>query len=350
MAILPSPRPSPRSPYIPPTRRAPSLRRQQRKPLKPAHRTTDEFFTPADAVRLLAETPFERQRPLNELKVAEQLHYLVTGHLRPCTTITLACVNGRRYLVNGQHTLTALSRWRGAGYWLSVEVYTVRSEEQVAELYKTFDRQRIRTLPDLYRADARYDTYGLARKELVKLGAAVPVVARGFRTDVFASQGYWYALLKDFHVRDALIGSWAPAMREVQAALGGARNPVRNHLLRASVLSVMLVTYRHGAAAAGTFWPQVAADSGLVSGTPTHTLSRWLWEHTARQHNPADAQRYVASAWNAHVGQRPLKQLRLERQADQPILLAGTPHDGRAHYGYLGKDGQVWQEPRAVEG
>ena len=121
----------------------------------------------------------------------------------------------------------------------------------------------------------------------------------------------------------------------------------RNLLVRASVLSIALVTYRFQPEMAHDFWPRLARDSGLIEGDPAHTLLRWLRETPARHYDNGSYARHVAAAWNAAYEGRQLFRL-LARQPTQPLLVAGTPHEGNVHKVYLRPTGEVLAAPEAV--
>jgi hypothetical protein len=305
------------------------------------------LVSPGQARDIMAHEVYARQRPLRPYQVAYLQTLMEHGHFRQGTTITFAVREKRRYVINGQHTLVALGQTGGAPVWLQMEEYRVESEEEVGALYATYDRNLARSWADLYAADVRLQQYDLGRVSLRTLGGAVPILASGFheaRTR-FTPQP-WVQWMKDPYIRFALMGAWKD---EMLTFLNGLRGPggVRKLLLRASVLAVALVTVRWQGGLAQQFWPSVARDSGLSEGQPAHTLLRWLRETPTRRLDAGGYQRLVASAWNAYVDGRELYRLQ-GRGGEQPLLLAGTPHDGRGHYGYVSAGGEVRHQPEEV--
>lgn len=101
------------------------------------------------------ETPFPHQRPLRSYHVTYLRHLMKAGHFRQGTEIHVANVSGARYVVNGQHTLSAVI-YEQCSVWLSVVEYTCTMEE-AHRLYQTFDRNLQRSLTDLYRADPGFE-------------------------------------------------------------------------------------------------------------------------------------------------------------------------------------------------
>ena len=64
--------------------------------------------TPPDKAQTLLDLCYQGQRPLRQHHVRFLRHLMRTGHWRQGAEIHCARVEGERFLVNGQHTLTAL--------------------------------------------------------------------------------------------------------------------------------------------------------------------------------------------------------------------------------------------------
>ncbi len=318
-------------------------------PLRPKIATHLQLVSPKQA-RDLLQTPYPNQRPLRPHHVRFLQGLIERGTLRPGTTVSFGVVEGTRYLVNGQHTLTALGQTTGGPLWLQLEEIRVDTLEAVGQLYESYDRNLARSWADIYHADTRLQVYELGTKHLSLLGGACLHLATGFQSrNAFpASPHYWvHLLLRDVTVRFGLMQTWCD---ELQNCLNGCQGPgpIRKLLTRAAVLSVALVTYRFQPEAAHLFWPSIARDSGLSEGQPAHSLLRFLRDTPTRKVDTATYSRYVASAWNAHFESRPMHRLQA-RAATPPLLLAGTPHDGRTAKGYLTRDGTAVQMPEALD-
>jgi hypothetical protein len=294
----------------------------------------------------IQETAYARQRPLRRYKVEELRFLIERRELRQGTLISFAELNGDTFCVNGQHTLTALGETTGQPYWLQYETHRCTTMEEVDALYQSYDRGLARSWTDLYKSDSRLASYEIPTTHLAKLGAVTPILARGFEQEFRFSGRPWVPLLKNAYLRFALMQDWT---NEMQNFSNGCQGPgsIRKLLLRAAVLSVALVTYRYQPDTAHRFWPLLARDSGLVEGEPAHSLLRYLRETSTRVVDPFSYQRAVASAWNAFVDGRKMNKVQ-PRASKDPILIAGTPHDGRAHYCYLGTDGTIYHDPRVL--
>lgn len=317
-------------------------------PPRPKISTHLLLVAPKQAREILATEGYPQQRPLRPHHVAYVRGLIERGAFRLGTTIAFARLGEQRYLINGQHTLTALGQTTGGPLWLQIEETRVETLEVVGELYESYDRNLARSWTDLYRADQRLQHYDLVPKHLNLLGSAMRHLATGFVQHVgFAKSptALQIGLLKDARVRFALMAEWSS---EMQNFVTGCQGPgaVRKLLTRAAVLSVALVTYRFQPEAAHLFWPSIARDSGLSESQPAHSLLRFLRDTPTRKYEPATYSRMVAACWNAAFDDRPMHRL-VGRSATQPLLLLGTPHDGHVTKRYLDEAGRALAMPQA---
>jgi hypothetical protein len=317
-------------------------------PARPMLSTHLVLVDPRMAQRLLTtDATFPQQRPLRPRHVAYLAWVIARGRFRPGTTITLARIGkqGPRFLINGRHTLTALSETTGAPIWLQIEEHQVPTLEDVAWLYQTYDTGMPRSLPDLYRADPGLLAHHFPPTAIRQLAGASTHLAWGFtRSRSHAHALHLHALLRDIRVKIALMESWHAELALVRQDLDRKPRSVTKYLDRAAVMAIMLVTYRYAPAQAQQFWPRLASDSGLVSGDPAHTLLRWLRDTDAHQLRLDDYPRYPAAAWNAFVAHKTLGRMRAD-EGSVPLTLAGTPHQGKAHLAYVAQDGTVLRDP-----
>jgi hypothetical protein len=89
-----------------------------------------------------------------------------------------------------------------------------------------------------------------------------------------------------------------------------------------------LVTLRHAEVEAKEFWKTVAQDDAVSAGTPEKRLITMLTSEPWDKYHPNADARKVAMCWNARFLDR--NPLRMSPQrADEPIVIAGTPYDGK---------------------
>lgn len=317
--------------------------------------------TAAEAADILRTTAYPFQRPLRSWHVARQRWLIDHGELRAGTEVHFAvwATTGVRYQINGVHTLTALAQ-SGHTWRFTFIDHVVHSEEEVARLYASFDQHLRRSWRNIYAVNPVFQRQALPPLILDRLGGITNLLALGFERRVQFRAHEGLPFLTTAALRIALMESWLPEIREflrtIPAKKGDNKSyqENRNLLLRSSVVAIALVTYRFAPALATQFWPQVASDNGLLLGDPKRALLYYLRRTNTRQVEIPTYVRVVASAWNHAVNGRSLRELpgRPGQVLDPqlPIVIEQTPHDGKAHYGYLGRDGTIHQRhPKPLE-
>ena len=316
-------------------------------PAKPKIAYAPQLVSPKGALALLADG-YPQQRPLRLYQVSYLKTLMRLGVFRQPTEIHYAQVGKQRYLVNGQHTLTALSQMQRP-LWLTVVTLTVASLDAVDALYRTFDRGLQRSWKDMYRALHAEADQELLPKQVSLLGSAMPLVALGGNAyGPWESYGEapFYEAMRTPAVRLALMADWEADAADMFAGLHGQKTHMAL-LQRAAVMAVALLTYRWQPERAHLFWPAVGRDNGLTEGMPEKALLRYLQETPSRSKQSPAYCRAVAACWNAFYDSRELRQVRA-RAINQPLYLMGTPHDGARHYVYITLTGEVLRRPVAV--
>lgn len=309
-------------------------------------RTQTLLVHPAEAEAWLLRENFSRQRPLRRQHVEYLAQAMRGGRFREGTQINFAVRNGTRYLVNGQHTLAAMVASQCA-LLLDVQETLVETMEDVAVLYGRHDRGLARSLTDSYSAHGFAETYGFSREHTAIIGGAMPLVVSGF-TSYGNYTGQLGKFMRDQDLRWGMMVDWVDESRLFFEDIRGTAGFLFKCLSRAAVVSVALVTYRYTGNDATEFWREVAKDNGLQSTHPAKTLIRFLLEHPAKMHAPNIYARYVATAWNAFFEERSLSLLRA-RDAGFPILIEGTPFDGKRALYFMQPDGTLVHDPIAFE-
>jgi hypothetical protein len=314
-----------------------SLPASPRPPSRPRMNSALTLVTP-DKAQALLTTAYQGQRPLRPHHVRFLRHLLRTGHWRQGAEIHCARIGRERFLINGQHTLTALVQEQLAA-WLTVVEIDVPTLAAIGRLYESFDRNLTRSLDDIYQSDPAMRQYAWTGKQLKAMSGAVAVLATGYAKDALFTD--ILLTLRDPFVRAELIRDWSG---EATQAFGAMQGQLRRHLLRSGVFSVLLATYRYARPQAAQFWPAVCQDSGLTEGMPARALVHFLLTTPSRLLGVPEYARHVASAWNAFYEQRVLRTL-VPRAGANPIRIAGTPHDGSTTWQYLDPAGRVQPTP-----
>jgi hypothetical protein len=202
--------------------------------------STLTLVTPDKAQALLALC-YQGQRPLRQHHVRFLRHLMRTGHWRQGAEIHCARVEGERFLVNGQHTLTALVQ-EGLASWLTVVEIDVPTLAGIGRLYEAFDRNMTRSLDDIYQSDPEIGRYGWTAKQLKAMSGAVALLATGFAQE--AGFADIVLTLRDPFVRAELLRDWS---REATEAFGAMQGQLRRYLLRSGGLCRKVAFWRQNA-------------------------------------------------------------------------------------------------------
>lgn len=313
---------------------------------------TQQFvtLTSSQARHLRDTTRWAFQREVDPTYVYEYSQAMRRGEFRPGTELAFASLKNKRVCVNGQHTLDALALTEDVALRVSILDFRCMRESQLHALYLTFDRNRLRSLTQLYAAYDFAATHGLGIIQTKYLGSAMPLIVSGFAANATHRLAYG-KLLHSGYIRMACMADWAEEALVFYETIKGSPKEINTLLRRAGIMAVALVTIRHAGTAAEDFWRAVAWDDRLAKDDPRKALHRWILGNTALNHQAHIYARYVAAGWNAARRSRPLKNIVMrDESAAAPIRIDGTPHDGAAHYRYLSEDGDVLHQPAPVSG
>lgn len=277
--------------------------------------------TPELAHDWLIDRAYPRQRPLSPTHVRFLMDVMRRGEFQS-GEVQFRRLDGKLFLVDGQHRLTAIDRTRLAQ---PMRVYTmdVSSEEEIARDYVRLDRNKQRNLADSYTAFNLEGQLRLGRNDVTRLGAAVQVIGRDFSTH----HGHEYQS-RALEQRVAAMQGWASEARSWFASIQGAQVGLNMTLRQAAVMSVGLVTLRHVPDRARGFWREVALNEGLRAGQPARALVSFLLQ-TGRYGRPHEGtvERAVSKCWNAYYQGRELSMVQAG-DPSRPIKILGTPYGG----------------------
>lgn len=300
--------------------------------------------TLAQGIVLNEMYPDQRARDLDVIQdYALQMRH---GTFRPWTVITFALLDGRRYLVNGQHTIYAILT-SGMTMPLMIEERQVTSWEEMAQLYGTFDRHRLRHLRQLLRARKTSEALQLNHGQAEQLASCMALLCTGFSA-LQRHGGNVRMYINNVTLREAFMHEWGGEATIFFQNIKGAPGTLSQNLRRAAVMAVGLVTIRFTGTDAEEFWHNVAMDDGLAKNDPRKRLHLWLRTSSRKDYEAHVYSRYVACAWNAAwLGKTPLSLQ--PGDAVTPIRLEGTPHTGEQVLRYITPRGEMLQEPQPYD-
>jgi len=283
---------------------------------------TKQLITPELANEWIAAYFYEKplmhsvMRNIRESHVNYLAEEMTRGMFGSATIAFADCKeNGRRFIVNGNHTLRAIVK-SGVTLYLTNEINECDTMEQVRHLYATYDKNLLRSRADSLRAYHADDTLNILQTDVKVLASAV-----SFMFQVFG--GAHYRRMPDSLVLEEM-KEWATPYGHLLVAIGRGK-PWFNRIAKRSVLTVALVSMRHQRAMAFPFWQSVVTGAGLARHAPALRLRDYLLEANIRgQGNDAlDMAKAVAYCWNKHYNNERIVQMKVPY--DKPLEIAGAP-------------------------
>lgn len=280
------------------------------------------LVTPDMAKDWLAFARFNDQRTVKAAYVTEYANLMAAGDFQ-LSTINFVEVEGRLYLTNGQHRLLGLVQ-ANTSLLFNVVIKHGQTMADVGEDYATHDIPVVRNGRDRLKALGLHADLGLSLRNARFLEAALPMLTTGFQYNPREARE------KKYQER-VLMAEFAPEARIYFELIKVGKASQR--LYSVPAVAVALITLRYQVKHAEEFWGDVGMNDELGRNTPEHTLVTWLLSTTnTKTRNHHVTARYIASAWNAKFDGRTLSTLRVMSDHKKPIILRGTPFNGKAPY------------------
>ena len=284
--------------------------------------------TQAWAADKLEKWHYELQRPLVRSNV-DRLSEEILGDRFVAGTPIFVCStpDGARFLVNGQHTLTAISE-TGRSIDLTMITLNVPDMAAVGRTYACFDIHRIRSYASSWKAYKGSDASYLETKALT----GIPFIISGFNTSGSAappSRDARFVALKEYiacGALEVLADAWDVGNR------GGATDLSRA-VKRAGIIAVALCTARYQRSVANEFWHNVITEEHPESNHPTRALARYLRGSRLGPSGHAFQMQDIytaALAWNASWQNKSANYFKPGGTTSATFRILGTPwHKGR---------------------
>lgn len=286
------------------------------------------------AKALLNSTLFPRQRILNDENVERLKGEMQRGHYIPGTPLYFAVLpSNDMYLLNGRHSLTALTMARVNKKSLTIPftaiMYRVRDLEAAGHIYSRLDVHRTRTWNDAFRAAGFHE-----RPEFIggsfnggwisAFGAAVRNTLRSFRVDtpfdrigLVSSREMMLRLFSDYlPFGDLYIDSLAH------------RNDIQSSVWkRSGVMAVGMEIFKSEPKKGYEFFHGASADDGLRSNDPRKVLLTYLHQSKAiRREERNQVASAVALCWNAFRADDRMSVVRPSSRGQ--VIIDGTVWNG----------------------
>jgi hypothetical protein len=195
------------------------------------------------------------------------------------------------------------------------EVKPVASEAELAALYATYDNES-RTLSETAGPLAKKGDLG--KEQVATLLRSVQFLITGFRK----ASDRQAAAIQSHVMRNQVADDWYPYAERYFALTEQAPGNGKAALRRQSVAAVALCTLKHQPERAAEFWHGLAMDDGLRRTDPRKSLLEKLRSGDGAR-SIVFLMHAVATAWNAFLAGRKMKEVRVQR--DKPFRIAGTP-------------------------
>ena len=289
-------------------------------------------YTPDDAEEVLTNHNYQKQRKIRSWHSAILSDEILKGRFIQGTQIHFVHYEGKKHLVNGQHTLDAIRR-SGASVQLSVLNTKVDTAQELASIYYRHDIHLTRSMSDAMHAAGMDEETGLTATQVGELGSAVRFMATVITREHFVT--------KNRIARDDIMDytrEWAPTAKQFYNTISGSNDLNQKLIRKSAVMSVALVNFKYSLKddKAVQFWWQVVNDDCLSNTDPRKTLLRFLTEtritgggvYASKKAVVTNAHtaRAVAAAWNAFYDDRQLSQIRIHDKS-QNILIKGSPYN-----------------------
>jgi hypothetical protein len=281
-------------------------------------------LAPGIAERILNELNFPEQRKIDTGRVYGHRHAIITGEWEEGHAITLVLLpDGRLWVVDGQHRLTAISQ-SDAPVAATIRIVPMDSEKDARHFYAGFDmRKSVRTDKQVLDAVGAAEECGLSDRMARAVYQAAPLLLNDLepltgsaniqkRPDMFLQHNKLVALQE-----------WAAEARAYEKVIKPARKNLLLQLRSPGVLAVALYTMRHQPARAVEFWGGVAENDGLRKNDPRATLINDLLTRVLNNGSIRQRVQQPSLAWNAFCEGRDLKIIKCIDGS--PITVWGTP-------------------------
>lgn len=282
------------------------------------------MIAPGIAKRILVELNFPEQRPIDSSRVYGKRMDIITGDWDESHPITFAALpDGRIWLVDGQHRLTAIGE-NDAPVPVTVRIVEKSSEQDVRQFYAGFDQKKsVRTDKQILDASGVAKQTGLTKRMAACVYQAAPLILNGMEPLTGSANIKKNPAMFLHRNKLDVVQSWAKEAREYEQITKLAKTALLQGMRSTGVVAVALYTLRHQPARAHEFWAGLAEQDGLRKNDPRATLYSDMLTRTMVTGSIRQRVQQPALAWNAFCEGRDLKIIKCIDGA--AITLWGTP-------------------------
>lgn len=285
-------------------------------------------IAPGIAQRIIDELNFDNQRTIDSRRVYGHSHAIANGIWMEYYPLHFAALpDGRIWLVDGQHRLTAIAQ-QDAAVPVTARIIEVPSEKAARIFYAGFDsKSSVRTNVQILDAVGLAEELGLSTRMTRAVYEAAPLLLNKLEPLTGS------ALIKanpGIYLQSARMGvvvEWAHQAREYDDITKTAGKGLYDKLRKTGPVAVALYTLKYQPARAREFWKGIAENDGLRRGDPRHTLIQDLMARDMGSGAVRQRVQQSTLAWNAFCEGRDLKIIKCV--TGSPLLVWGSPINGK---------------------
>ena len=285
-------------------------------------------IAPGIATRILDELNFPGQRGIDSRRVFGHSHAIAKGDWMESYSLHFASLpDGRIWLVDGQHRLTAISH-QDAAVPVTVRIIEMESEKAARIFYAGFDgKASVRTNVQILDAVGISGELGLSSRMTRAVYEAAPLLLNNL--EPLSGSANMKTNPKIFlqSARMAAVVEWAKQAHDYEEITKNAGKGLYEKLRKTGPCAVALYTLRHQPARAREFWKGIAENDGLRRGDPRHTLIQDLMARDMGSGSVRQRVQQSTLAWNAFCEGRDLKIIKCV--TGSPLCVWGTPINGK---------------------
>ncbi len=284
-------------------------------------------FTPEGARVILQYLNFPGQRKVDASRVYGHRHAIIRGDWMEGHAVTLVELpDGRIWLVDGQHRLTAIAQG-DSRVAVTIRIVPVESEREAREFYAGFDQATsVRTNAQVIEAVQADQATGLSKAMASAVFDASVLLSNNLEPLTGAASVRNNRDLFLQHNRLQSIADWAVEARQYEQITQKAKRALRSRLMQSGPTAVALYTLRHQPVRAKEFWTGLAENDGLRSSDPRSALYADLLTRNLGSGSIRQRVQQSAAAWNAFYRGRTLQQIKCVPGG--AITILGTPLKG----------------------
>ena len=301
--------------------------------MKTATASIIDSFAPQDGYQIvppqlarywLDSFNYEHQRKIRPYHVNALADEMKQGRFRKKTQINFCELDGRYFLTNGQHTLSAIVS-SCVPCELSVVVLHCKSMSEVADDFTRHDTHLTRQLHDSMVAHEIDKELGVTKTELKWIAAAC--IFYMYMIGELKTKSK-VQISNDIKLQAIL--QYGEKARDAFRCYINPEVSAKTYLTRKTTLACALHVYLYDASLCEDFYGKMAEDDGLKLGDPRKTLLEFLRESRLQGSGAVNAGRKVyldhhlikaqSVAFNYYVSRKPLKLIRVDRDAKTAIF------------------------------